>query len=125
MIVRRNFIRDAIATIRFPWLSSPRDLLVILRGLVELGVGVDIVLDPKLSAGLLQESLDCRSGYSGLIFVELPDRKTVQFALLRIMIEIALSTTGPVLASFRNSTWWPGECPGADLMITVPSWNTS
>jgi hypothetical protein len=34
-------------------------------------------------------------------------------------------STAPVFGSRTTSTWWPGVCPGADLITTEPSPNTS
>src|SRR5439155_1769555 len=46
------------------------DLVIIRRRLLEFGVGREVVLDPKLGAGLLQESIDRRPGSGSLLHVE-------------------------------------------------------
>ena len=52
-------------------------------------VGVDVVLDPELCAGTLQEGIDGNAGGAGLDGIELEDRDAVQFPFLGVMVEIA------------------------------------
>jgi predicted nucleic acid-binding protein len=56
---------------RATWRSYSADLLVKCRGLFELAIGGQIVLNPELGAGFLQERLDFGAGGGGLRWVEL------------------------------------------------------
>ena len=67
---------------------APGYLFVELRSFPELRIRRVVVLNPKLGAGFLQESLDGRSGRDGLIRIEFGGRDLVQFAFLGVMIEI-------------------------------------
>jgi len=82
------------------------------------------VLDPKLSVCFLQEGVDRHSTRTSLLLVELERRDAIQSPLRRIVIEIAGQYDPAGLASFTYKNLVPGVCPGADLMMTLPSPNT-
>jgi hypothetical protein len=55
------------------------------------------MLNPELSASLLQERLDCRPGCDGLLDVVFGRGDPIQVPLLRIVIEIATQNDSPGL----------------------------
>src|SRR5207302_10356524 len=72
-----------------------------------------IVLNPKLRARFLQESLDRSSAGSGLIAVEIGLWNVVLGALLWIMIQIAREQYGARFAQFQKKNLVAWRVPGS------------
>src|SRR5579872_7465163 len=70
-------------------LRSGNELIVIFRRLLQLPERGEIVLDPKLRAGFLEEDLDVGPRLDGLVAVELVHRNLAELALLRVVIQVA------------------------------------
>ena len=70
-------------------LCSVIGLLVKTRNFPELSIGIKVVLNPELSAGLLQERFHRRAGRGRLIRVELGGGNEIQLPLFRIVVQIA------------------------------------
>src|SRR6266516_1217542 len=83
--------------------SKMRRVLVIkLRRLLELGICCEVMLNPKLSAGFLQERFDGRSGCDRLVGIEFGGRNLLQLSLFWIMIKIAAEQDRSSLREFQK-----------------------
>src|SRR5258708_22865726 len=76
-------------------------LVVVAGGLLEFGVGEEVVLDPKLRAGLFQEGINGHARGTGLGGIEFEGWHAIERTLLGIMIEIAGKQNGPGLGQFH------------------------
>jgi hypothetical protein len=63
-------------------------LLVKTRNFPEPSIGIEVVLNPELSAGLLQKRFHRRAGRGRLISIELSGRNQIQPPLFRVVVQI-------------------------------------
>src|SRR5271170_5110511 len=70
-------------------------LIVVSWGLLLLVEIREIVLDPKLCAGLLNESFHGSAAREGLVPVELKRRSLIRVALFLVVVQVAREKYGP------------------------------
>src|SRR5208282_3474159 len=93
----------------------PIPSLVVCGRLFELGIPDQIVLNPKLSVGLLQKRFDGDAGRDGLVRIEFGGGDKLALPLLRVMIQIAAEHYWPGLRELQKQDLMAGRMAGRGL----------